>query len=151
MLALIISSLIITSSPDAPTEIIGSAATPDGGRNEIFVEQPQNMQDPFGLPASAEQPSYNANEQALINSQSSNTPQPVPTQAITSNNPIPLVSQSSTVNPTDMNPLNYKNQIENTIYQSGDRLIDIQSIPLEDISSAVQPNLQPEITDYPAF
>ena len=151
MLALIISSLIITSAPDAPTEIIGSAATPDGGRNEIFVEQPQDMQDPFGLPTSAEQTYPNANEQQIAAPQpTSNTPSgTAPTTP--QNAPTPLVNQASEVNPKDMNPLDYKNQIENTIYQSGDRLIDIQSIPLQDISSAVQPNLQPEITDYPAF
>ena len=50
-----------------------------------------------------------------------------------------------------MNPLDYQNKIENTIYQEGDRLVDVQSIPLKDISSAVQPNLQPTITDYPSF
>lgn len=150
MLALIISSLIITSTPNSPTEIIGSAATPNGGRNEIFVEQPENIQDPFGLPASAEQASG-------APSITTSTPQPIPLSP-TNNSPqiapgtsTPLVNQASEVNPKDLNPLDYKNQIENTIYQSGDRLIDVQSIPLQDISSATQPNLQPEITDYPAF
>ncbi len=151
MLSLIISSIILTSAPDAPTEIIGSAATPAGGRNEIIVEQPQSANDPFGLPASAEQPSNNFKEQPDITPQLNTSPSSVPPQSTISNNPIPLVSQSSEVNPTDMNPLDYKNQIENTIYQSGNRLIDVQSIPLQDISSAVQPNLQPEITNYPAF
>ena len=151
MLALIISSLIITSTPDAPTEIIGSAATPDGGRNEIFVEQPQDIQDPFGLPASAEQAAPPTNEQSSIETPSANTFSSETIQAAPQNAPTPLVNQAEEVNPKDMNPLDYKNQIENTIYQSGDRLIDIQSIPLQDISSAVQPNLQPEITDYPAF
>lgn len=151
MLALIISSIIISSVPNSPTEVIGSAATPNGGRNEIFIEQPENIQDPFGLPASAEQansaPSTTFSPEARPASPTptNNSPQTA------SNSPTPLVSQTSEVNPKDMNPLDYKNQIENTIYQSGDRLIDVQSIPLQDISSAVQPNLQPEITDYPAF
>ena len=151
MLALIISSLIITSTPDTPTEIIGSAATPNGGRNEIFIEQPQNMQDPFGLPASAEQAPTNTDEQQVIAPQPINNTTATTAPTTSPNMPTPLVNQASEVSPKDMNPLDYKNQIENTIYQSGDRLIDVQSIPLQDISSAVQPNLQPEITDYPAF
>ncbi len=150
MLALIISSLIITSTPNSPTEIIGSAATPNGGRNEIFVEQPENIQDPFGSPSPAEQ-ANSAPSITTTNTQSMPFPPTNSSQQITPNTPKPLVSQASEVSPKDMNPLDYKNQIENTIYQSGDRLIDVQSIPLQDISSAVQPNLQPEITDYPAF
>lgn len=154
MLALLISSIIITSAPNSPTEIIGSAATPDGGRDEIFVEQPQNAQNPFGTPPT-ETLTNNSNIETLNTNPPNTNQEPfnsqnAPQQA-SPNISAPLVNQSSEVNPTDMNPLDYKNQIENTIYQSGDRLIDVQSIPLKDISSAVQPNLQPEITDYPAL
>lgn len=155
MLALILSSIILTSSPNSPTEIIGSAATPDGGRNEIFVEQPENAQNPFGPPPPAETLTNNSNIETLNTNPPETNQEPLnsqsPHQQETPNIPTPLVNQSAEVNPTDMNPLDYKNQIENTIYQSGDRLIDVQSIPLKDISTAVQPNLQPEITNYPAL
>lgn len=62
-----------------------------------------------------------------------------------------IVSQSATVNPTDDNPLDYQDKIENTIYQSGDRLIVIQSIPIKYIKEATEPNIQPTINDFPAF
>jgi len=49
------------------------------------------------------------------------------------------------------NPLDYQDKIENTIYQSGNRLIDVQSVPIQDINKALTPNIQPTISDYPAF
>lgn len=65
--------------------------------------------------------------------------------------PQPLINQFETVNPTDMNPEDYKDKIENTIYQTGDRLIVIQSIPIKYIKEATEPNIQPTINDFPAF
>ena len=62
-----------------------------------------------------------------------------------------ITTQSSSVNPRDMNPLHYKDKIENTIYQSGDRLIIIQSIPLKYIKESLEPNIQPTISDFPAW
>jgi hypothetical protein len=62
-----------------------------------------------------------------------------------------ITAQSSSVNPHDMNPLHYKDKIENTIYQSGDRLIIIQSIPLKYIKETLEPNIQPTISDFPAW
>ena len=152
MLIFILSTLILNTTPDEPTEIIGSAATADGGRNEIIVEQPQDSLNPFG---SYPQPQETLPSPAQKTSASPDTAADSPNPPAAAQTPkpdtTPLVNQSATVNPTDMNPLDYQNKIENTIYQDGDRLIDVQSIPLKDISSAVQPNTQPTITDYPAF
>ena len=152
--ALLISSLIITSEPGQPTEVIGSAATPDGGRKSVTVEQPEGTDNPFGY--IVPQPSSQTNTQ--------NTPLPDPpptnqTQSVeqlgadTNNNLQPLVSQTSTTNPQQMNqnPLYYQDKIENTIYQDGDRLLDVQSIPIKDINQALTPNIQPTISNYPAF
>ncbi len=62
-----------------------------------------------------------------------------------------IVNQFASVNPKDMNPLDYQDKIENTVYQSGDRLIVIQSIPLKYIKEATEPNIQPTINDFPSF
>lgn len=142
--------MLITSAPDTPTEIIGSAATPTGGRNVIKVEQPQNTADPFGYIAPQNNESPPEEKQTFPTPQTPSVPVSAPQNASKAKS-VPLVSQSATVNPEDMNPLHYQNQIENTIYQEGDRLIDVQSIPLKDISATVQPNIQPTITDYPSF
>lgn len=156
MLYLILSSMIITAQPGEPTEIIGSAATPEAGvRKEVTVEQPENAPNSFGYIAPEENyaPQSEPEPKEIYTPQA--TPPTMPTAATetlnqqhTQNKQL-LVNQEETVDPKDLNPLDYENKIENTIYQQGDRLIDVQSIPLKDISSAVQPNLQPVITDYP--
>ena len=51
----------------------------------------------------------------------------------------------------DQNPLDYQNKIENTIYQDGTRLLDVQSIPIKDIQKALTPNIQPTVSNYPAW
>ena len=150
MLIFILSTLILNATPGEPTEIIGSAATADGGRNEIVVEQPQDSLNPFGSYQQSQETLPAQNIPALPDT-AADSPNPPSTAQTLKPDITPLVNQSATVNPTDMNPLDYQNKIENTIYQDGDRLIDVQSIPLKDISSAVQPNTQPTITDYPAF
>lgn len=62
-----------------------------------------------------------------------------------------ITNQFAGANPTDMNPEDYTDKIENTIYQSGDRLIVIQSIPIKYIKQATEPNIQPTINDFPSF
>lgn len=69
----------------------------------------------------------------------------------TTSSPDLIVNQYATVNPQDDNPLDYTDKIENTIYQSGDRLIVVQSIPMKYIKQATTPNIQPTINDFPSF
>ena len=146
-LILLVSSLAIFSNPNQPTEVIGSAATPDGGRHNIEVIQPENSNNPFGYIIPSQQ--YQSPEENTSNttfSSSSVTPD--------TSSPIKqLITQTSTTNPKDMNmnPLDYQNKIENTIYQDGNRLLDVQSIPIKDINKALTPNTQPTISDYPAW
>lgn len=144
-LPLLISSLTLLSEPGMPTEVIGSAATPDGGREEITVEQPENAPNPFGYVA-PEPVAESLPQNTVIPSQEK-------LKESVTQEPQVLISQSSTTNPQEMsmNPLDYQNKIENTIYQDGDRLLDVQSIPIKDISSALTPNIQPTISDYPAW
>ena len=139
--------LILSSEPNQPTEIIGSAATPDGGRNEIFVKQPQDTIDPFGYIAPEPQ------EPPTVITPNNKPPQQVSSITSLPNAPQPLVSQTSTTDPAEMeqNPLDYQNKIENTIYQDGTRLLDVQSIPIKDIQKALTPNIQPTVSNYPAW
>lgn len=149
MYALILASMIIGASPQTPTEITGSAATPAGTRSSLTVEQQPNAPDPFGYIAPEQYETLLDEEQqeaAKTAAEQQNNPPPQKTTL-----PAPLVSQTSTVNPKNMNPLDYQNKIENTIYQQGDRLIFIQAVPIKYIKQATTPNLQPAITDYPAL
>jgi len=147
MFSLILSSLILSAEPNQPTEVIGSAATPDGERHNITVFQPNNLENPFG---------YIAPEPYIPPQIIGNNPTALPPSSSTTSTPsepIQLITQTSTTNPQDMsqNPLDYQDKIENTIYQSGNRLIDVQSVPIEDINTALTPNIQPTISDYPAW
>ncbi len=65
--------------------------------------------------------------------------------------PVLIVNQFAKVNPQDLNPVDYEDKIENSVYQSGDRLIVIQSIPIKYIKEAVEPNIQPTINDFPSL
>ena len=152
--AILLSTLILSAEPNQPTEVIGSAATPDGNRKNVTVFQPQNMENPFGYvaPEPKGEPTVINGDLPLNNTETSSSTAP----SLSSDTPSlfqPLVSQSSTTNPQEMsnNPLNYQDKIENTIYQSGNRLIDVQSVPIQDINKALTPNIQPTISDYPAF
>ena len=142
MLTLILSSLITIAEPNQPTEIIGSGATLDGKRHEIKVIQPKNY---IQL--------LNNNEEIITQTQPKIQTQNTTSSQISlkTNAQVPKLidNQTSIVYPTDVNPLDYKDKIENTIYQLDDRLIIIQSIPLKYIKEALEPNTQPTITDYP--
>lgn len=148
---LLLSSLAIFSNPDMPTEVIGSAATPNGGRENIIVEQPQDELNPFGYIAPEEGHQNNPLQNIYTLPQAQQNTEP--THSIPANASQLLVNQSSTTVPKEMstNPLDYQDKIENTIYQSGNRLIDVQSVPIKDINKALTPNIQPTISDYPAW
>ena len=139
MINLILSTLILTANTNQPTEIIGSANTPSGVQKEIIIKNPTNNIPPF----------------SYINTPTTSTPsskEAQPTKQNTSNNSTFFItSQTSSFSPTDMNPIDYKDKIENTIYQSGDRLILIQSIPIKYIKEATTPNIQPTISDFPSW
>lgn len=65
MLTLILTSMLITAEPNQPTEVYGAAASSDGGQNTITVQQPENMQNPFGYIApetTTQQPSQPATQ-----------------------------------------------------------------------------------------
>jgi hypothetical protein len=144
MFSLLLSYLIISTQPNQPTEIIGTANTPSGNQKEIIVNQPNNNTNPFGNIATT----------SPTIQQPSTQEQPLPSQSTPPQTPQHLntiTQQTSTISPTDMNPLDYKNKIENTIYQSGDRLIIIQSIPIKYIKEATTPNIQPTISDFPSW
>ena len=145
MFTLILSSLILSAEPNQPTEVIGSAAQPDGTRHNITVFQSNNLENPFGYIA----PEPYIPPQ-IINGQPS---LPAESAIATQTAPIQLITQTSTTNPQQMNqnPLYYQNKIKNTIYQSGNRLIDIQAVPIKDINTALTPNIQPTVSDYPIW
>lgn len=144
MINLILSILILTATTNQQNEIIGYANTPSGTQKEIIIKNPID-----NIPPS----SYiNQQSSAISPTENQQPPKQNNTKQKALNNNISFItSQTSTFSPKDMNPLDYRDKVENTIYQSGDRLILIQSIPLKYIKEATTPNIQPTISDFPSW
>lgn len=53
--------------------------------------------------------------------------------------------------PFSISPQAEQNEIENTLYEGGNRIYDVQSFPLKDIKTITEPNLDPTISTYPEY
>ena len=53
--------------------------------------------------------------------------------------------------PFSISPQAEQNKIENTLYEGGNRIYDVQSFPLKDIKTITEPNLDPTISTYPEY
>ena len=53
--------------------------------------------------------------------------------------------------PFSISPEAEQNEIENTLYEGGDRIYDVQSFPLKDIKTITEPNIDPTISTYPEY
>lgn len=60
------------------------------------------------------------------------------------------LSQNPQISPQDT-PQKVNQQIQDTLYESGGRIYDIQSYPAEDIGKIEAPNVQPMISTYPSY
>lgn len=53
--------------------------------------------------------------------------------------------------PFSISPEKQKDEIENTLYEGGDRIYDVQSFPIKDIGIITKPNIDPTISTYPEY
>ncbi|MBP5615720.1 MAG: hypothetical protein J6X42_04135 [Alphaproteobacteria bacterium] len=53
--------------------------------------------------------------------------------------------------PFSISPEAQKDEIENTLYEGGDRIYDVQSFPIKDIGIITKPNIDPTISTYPEY
>ena len=69
------------------------------------------------------------------------------------NEPSKKVDEWSEQNPKpfSISPQKQESEIENTLYEGGDRIYDVQSYPIKDIQTITEPNIDPTITNYPAY
>ncbi len=63
------------------------------------------------------------------------------------------INQFSPQNPKpfSISPQKEKNEIENTLYEGGGRIYDVQSFPVNDIKTITEPNIDPTISTYPEY
>jgi len=140
-------------SAQEPTIVFGEAEKPNGGKNIMMLEQPEDAPNPLGNPIYAPNtdPSENQDPDILpadknINLQPSSAEENAqPSNVITENLPVDPAISAQTL------PQEEAKKIQNTIFQRGNRIVDVQSIPIPDIDKVEEPNLQPAITTYPDY
>ena len=145
----IIFSLFLTISCEAlaqsPTIIFAADKN-----NALLLEQPDNNENPLGNPivvpaAAPVEHQISSVPIAPVQQNSQQTP---------AMEPLNEISEFESVNPEispQTSPQIEAGKIQNTIYQGGQRIYDIQSIPIKDINEVEEPNIQPTITTYPAY
>ena len=135
----------VRSDSEQPTVIYGEAENANGTFNEMTVEQAADAQNPFGNP--------------IVNELHSGRPapgvekgKPLPPAPELGKSPVNVVSQTSGQNP-EISPQNspeqMQNEIQNTLYESDDRIYDLQSYPDNDINQIE--NRGNAVTNYPEY
>ncbi len=138
---------IFPAQAQTPTVVYGAAETAGGKENQFMVVQPEDAPNPLGNPIITVPdtvPAAQTSQQPL-----SAVPETKPSQTA----PSDIINQTAEQNPAPFSetPQEEQNQIQNTLYQSGDRIYDVQSFPLNDIKTITEPNIQPTITTYPEY
>ena len=127
---------------DSSVWVYGSANGGNGHRNSILLEQ-NNEENPLGNPIEMYDniaPQIQS-EKAVSEQSALSIPKSVIQENLPQNPKISAQESPQVVN----------QQIQNTLYESGGRIYDIQSYPATDINEIEKPNLNPTITTYPAY
>ena len=136
-------TLMQEAPPDTPVVVYGSANEGNGARNTVVLEQ-NGDENPLGNPIS-ETVSSNAE-----NLETNNAPMP----QVQKNKPIKSITEMLPENPkisARESPQEVNKQIQNTLYESGGRIYDIQSYPVSNVDYIGEKNINPTITTYPAY
>ena len=141
-----ITLLSFNANAQSPTVVYGQSQLPDGKKDSVLLIQPENAPNPLGNPIVDSNITTSQNKTNPINASKQNKPQ------LSSEN-LNQINQISTQNPPPFSetPQELNNKIENTLYQGGNRIYDIQSYPIKDIDKITEPNINPTITDYPDY
>lgn len=127
-------------------EVFGEAETADGQMTEFLVKQGENEPNPLGNPLPEnEEENQAASEDAVPAGQAE--------AAVKAGPAAKVISQENMQNPTvseEPNPADMKDKIQDTLYESGGRIYDIQSYPAGDVEQIESP-AQPTVTNYPAY
>ncbi len=127
-----------------PTIVYGESELPDGKKDSILLIQPENAPNPLGNPIVY---TGTNNQTNTINSTYNNKARKY---LLTGPRQITQINKQNPP-PFSISPQKLKNQIENTLYQGGNRIYDVQSYPIEDINKITEPNIDPTITTYPEY
>lgn len=118
-------------------EIFGEANTASGKKDEAYF--------------SFEEENPPVVEEIIEQPQASATQKKAPAEKDIEN--LHEVNQWSPQNPKpfSISPEKEQNEIENTLYEGGNRIYDVQSFPIKDIKTITEPNIDPTISTYPEY
>jgi len=130
------------ASSGSETTVYGAAKTPSGKTEEVVVEQPSANDNPLGNP---------------IVSPENTTPPVVelptvqPSQSALETRP--RIEETLPQNPSVSSepPQAAAKQIQDTLYESGGRIYDVQSYPASDIKAIEEPNVDTTISTVPSY
>lgn len=127
--------------------VYGEAQTADGGENSFEVEQPNGNDNPLGNPIV--NPDENMSVPEGLPKKEFSGVQPLMTQPVPQN----VIQENLPQNPavSSETPQQTANQIQNTLYESGGRIYDVQSYPDSDVNQIEEPNINPTISTVPSY
>ena len=130
------------SQASAPVIVYGASAKAPGEKDEIVLEQASGNDNPLGNPIVADCDSLGSEQNYIVipGGHQISAKQAMLKQASPQNPPLNAANSPQKVN----------NEIQNTLYESGGRIYDLQSYPDKDIKTIEQPNISKAITNYPA-
>ncbi len=118
---------------DGEVMVYGAAKNASGKTDEVLVEQPSANENPLGNPIVA--------------------PDDVATVAVPAPDTSPRIEETLPQNPavSSETPQEVNGQIQDTLYESGGHIYDVQSYPASDIKKIEEPNINPTINTYPSY
>ena len=145
----LLTALLYATSVHAqtPTIVYGASETAPDEPDSYLLEQPADAPNPLGNPIPEFVPQDQAPDTNLTNPETppeTSAPKPQAEGEINQTEPQDPA-------PFSQSPEREQNEIENTLYEGGNRIYDVQSYPLEDIKTITEPNVDPTITTYPEY
>ena len=135
--------IITENSGNLPTVVFGEAATAAGKFDEAVVVQPDNAPNPLGSPI-VEVPDSSAPTAAIAKAKAKAEASAVLPKQIKAQ----TTEQNPSVSP-QFTPEDLKNEMQNEIYESGNRVYDVQSYPADDLPTIEKQ--QKAVTNYPEY
>lgn len=117
-------------------DIFGAANTPSGKQNKAHFSFEDENPPVFVINKNSLTPETKAQKQ-----EKSVSDKPKEIHQLSAQNPKPF----------SISPEAEKNEIENTLYEGGNRIYDVQSFPIDDIKTITEPNINPTISTYPEY
>lgn len=134
------------ASSSQPTIVYGAAEEKNGRKDEVIVEQPAVGGNPLGNPVVTPDNASQSVEAPAVNDNQENKVEARKTSAEINE----VMPQNPKISPENT-PQKMDDEIQNTLYESGNRIYDVQSYPVKDVNDITEPNVDNEVVNYPIY